>query len=502
MASQPVLNPTNKTEQISTIPVSATVDRTIHVHKIGSRVRITPEARRYAIAELSRRANVPETWRRRWNISIEENQTVIDLQDGSGTRIEFPHAAPDLLQQLTAGHMDCVRRGWMSDARESQKSLIPDFIVPFAKDADSFGQPLFRLQDDRTLVCTVDLPLSVLLTLSRWEETFGASFDLHGRFSAESGIAKKGGFLHRPVVDEYGIAFEEALRALCPSLPRSARKLSVKFSHDADHIGIPFRLKNTIRHITHHRQPLNSARDLFGLVSRTAPSDLQAIREIVSLSLERELDSAVYWKASLPSARDSGYDPRHRKVKVLLRWLEEKNVESGVHPGYDTFQSPEKLRREVTILREVLGSGPLGGRQHYLRWCPDTWIHWEMCGLAYDSTLSFADHIGFRAGTCWPYRPWIFSLNREADILEIPLIAMDRTLLGYMGLSPDKSVEAVMDCIERCRQVGGLFTLLWHNNNLLDPLYCSLYLRLLPLCWGGAKYDWRADYSRITEGAH
>src|SRR5262249_44264213 len=159
-------------------------------------------------------------------------------------------------------------------------------------------------------------------------------------------------------------------------------------------------------------------------------------------------------------------------------------IENGVQPGYETFRSPERLRREISALREVLGDRPLGGRQHYLRWCPDTWLHWETSGLSYDSSLGFADRVGFRAGTCVPYRPWLFVLNRAADLVEIPLHVMDGTLFVYMNLDPEESIRLIQDCLERCRLVGGVFATVWHNNNLLEAKYRTLYLRLLSMVEG------------------
>ena len=473
-------------------------DRTVYIQKISQRIRITPPARRYAIAELARRAGVSDTIQKEWRISVEEDKTVLRLPGQIEKQIAFPHAAAALLRELSMGRTPMARRSWMFAPTAFLREVVPDFVVPFAWDADNHDLSLFVRRDSNTIECTVDLPLSILFSLSRWEEMLDVERDTHGRFSAQKSLAMAKDFLRRPIVDEYGLAFEQVLQTLLPMWRRPERKLRIKISHDADHIGIPFRLKDVVRHTTHHRKPLNSARDIFGLVSDADPSELRALREIVSLSLERSLDSSVYWKASHPGLRDSGYDPRHRKIRRTIQWLSENKVESGVQPGYDTFRSPDKLRKEVQILREVLGEGPLGGRQHYLRWCPDTWIHWETCGLAYDSSLCFAEHLGFRAGTCIPYRPWLFSLNREADLLEIPLIVMDRTLLGYMKLDCEQSVTVVKEVLRRCRAVGGLFTLVWHNNNLLDPLYRSLYFQLLPLLEGGERYDWLTDYARIS----
>ncbi len=85
----------------------------------------------------------------------------------------------------------------------------------------------------------------------------------------------------------------------------------------------------------------------------------------------------------------------------------------------------------------------MGGRQDFLRWKPATWVAWEAAGLAYDASVGFADRIGFRAGTAHAYHPWLLSENREARLLEIPIVAMDSTLRGYMRLEPDEALAAL-----------------------------------------------------------
>jgi hypothetical protein len=118
-------------------------------------------------------------------------------------------------------------------------------------------------------------------------------------------------------------------------------------------------------------------------------------------------------------------------------------------------------------------------------------VHWEACGLAYDSTLGYADQVGFRAGTCIPYRPWLLSLNREAQLVEIPLLAMDCTLVVYMGLTPRPSLQLIFDCLARCHSVGGVFTLLWHQKSLIGSLYADIYDKILDRLAGHGKFDWK-----------
>jgi hypothetical protein len=156
----------------------------------------------------------------------------------------------------------------------------------------------------------------------------------------------------------------------------------------------------------------------------------------------------------------------------------------GVHPGYHTFGDRNALASEVAYLRETLGSKSLGGRQHYLRWSPQTWHDWEACGLAYDSSVGFADALGFRAGTAFPYRPWSLRENRELDLIEVPLILMDCTPVKYMRLCRTEGLARIRQLVSRISRVGGVFTLLWHNTPLMDPEYDGWYTSILDLISG------------------
>ena len=418
-----------------------------HLPTLGPNVRITPQSRYWAIGELCRRAGVTREFFRTWKVSFTPENTVIEISNGTQKYITFPHVSDKTLKMLASGKLSSVNVPLTQNNGDHGSIGISHCVVPFVASEKPENHPLFFLTDPNHLECSLDLPLSILLTLSRWEDTLDSSRDLHGRFQAKNSIAHAGGFLGRPIVDEYGLAFEQAMGFLFPSWKKTSRNVRIKLSHDADHVGIPFRWKTALRHSVKSRAIHHSVRDVFSRISGMEPAELNSVRQITFASKSHGLKSAVYWKASPPGPNDSGYDPRHAKVRQVVSWLDELGAESGIHPGYNTFRSPEKLRREVAILRDTLGDRPLGGRQHYLRWSPDTWIDWENCGLAYDSSVGFAEQVGFKAGTCIPYQPWLFPLNRQADLIEIPLLVMDRTLLAYMGLTKGEAIHAVTELI-------------------------------------------------------
>src|SRR5208282_674445 len=132
----------------------------------------------------------------------------------------------------------------------------------------------------------------------------------------------------------------------------------------------------------------------------------------------------------------------------------------------------------------------------FLRWEPQTWIEWEILGLAYDSSVGFADRIGFRAGTCYPFRPWILSEHRESKLLEIPLLAMDEIFYSHQKLEPAETLVKLRELVARCRAVGGVFTLLWHNTRIVHRGFLRAYETLLDELAGTEGYNWATDYDR------
>lgn len=450
-----------------------------------------PRAVRYAIEQLARRAGVSDEALASWRLDWSENGFVTAyVQPGTHKRIRFPRVRGATWERIQRGVFATSTAAWWTGAAKAG-DLAPDFKIPFSSSNQPDLGPLFLPDSKESFTCAVDLPMSALLTLSRFEEILPYRKDMHGRFPAESGVAWQGGFLHRPIVDEYGLALERVLRALLCGWNPPERRLRVKLSHDVDEIGIPFSFRSAAAKTLRHGKPLCTLRDLVAAVLGTETSCQTQLRRLIRLSVRHRLDSGVYWKSSKHGRYDTGYDFRDTRILRLIAGLKDSGIELGIHPSYVTFHSPKLLRAEVERLSEILGERKVGGRQDYLRWSPQTWVEWDALGLAYDSTVGFADHTGFRAGTCLPYRPWLWSEQRQAQLIEIPLVVMDSMLFGYMKLSREQALMVVMDLIDRCRGVGGVFTLAWHNTSLLNATHAAIYRDLLNEVAGSPKYDWR-----------
>lgn len=338
-------------------------------------------------------------------------------------------------------------------------------------------KPFAECLSNGSVIFYVDIIATIFFMLSRWEETIIRVRDEHERFPAIASVAYKQGFLDRPIVDEYALIFQAWLKRILPQWQPKSRRFSIKLTHDIDSV---LRFPNLWRWLRaiggdlFKRRSWTCVRQTGGdtvarLVAPQQISHFQGIYTLAQLSKMYGLASAFYFIAAQPGPEtiDNDYDLTSSLMTTCIKDLQRQGFEIGLHPSYYTLCAPEPLALEKSRLDAVLGETAYGGRQHFLRFqAPHTWRHWEQVGLVYDSTMSYADHEGFRCGTCHPFRPFDVLEDRELKLWEWPLVVMDNTLQGYRQLTPIEGQNRILELAQRCRQVGGTFVLLWHNNSL------------------------------------
>jgi hypothetical protein len=165
----------------------------------------------------------------------------------------------------------------------------------------------------------------------------------------------------------------------------------------------------------------------------------------------------------------------------LVETIREAGGEIGLHGSYTAADDPAGLAEEKAKLEAL--AGPIDGhRYHYLRGDPHRNI--VRLPFRYDTTLGFPDAVGFRAGIAHPFHPWDFEHDEPADVLEIPLAAMDATLAEerYLGLSAKRAEPQLLRLLDWAAEHGGSFAILWHPDRF-DPATSAgwdrLYSRLL-----------------------
>jgi len=167
----------------------------------------------------------------------------------------------------------------------------------------------------------------------------------------------------------------------------------------------------------------------------------------------------------------------------MIREINSRGWEIGIHPSWYSYNDLDEMKRQKAALEEALGHDIVSIRQHFLHYdirvTPR--IHAE-AGFKYDSTLGFNDNIGFRFGTCYPWKLYDLNAEKELPIVEVPLIIQEGAMLGRikgMRLDEETSFQYIVQITESVEQVGGVLTLLWHPNAIIDPILWRLYHRTL-----------------------
>lgn len=429
-----------------------------------------------------------------------------------GHQISIQETAPRVLRLSVPGAASVIEQTVDSDRFTSEASELP--CCPWAATAEGWTAPL-----DQPLpapgVASLPSPLieqtkpgyrihyDILgLTywmLSRQEEVGRTDVDNHGRFPATASHAFKHGYLERPIVDEWLDILGQVIQRLWPRLERKPHRFGMRVSHDVDGPS-RFGFAKSMQVLRSMAGDLIKRRDLgnFALApwvrlqsgKQFHPADpYNSFDWIMNLSERHGLTSAFYFICGRTDpTKDAAYEPEHPAIRDLMRGIHVRGHEIGLHPSYNTYQSPTVIVGEAHRLRKVceeegIRQSDWGGRMHFLRWeHPTTMYGWEAAGMAYDSTLSYADRPGFRCGTCFEYPAFDPVAGKALNLRIRPLVAMECTVMAerYMGLGTGEAAyDKFRQLKDSCRAVNGCFTLLWHNSQFTTNAERELYQAVL-----------------------
>jgi hypothetical protein len=336
----------------------------------------------------------------------------------------------------------------------------------------------------------LDILGSSFFMLSRYEEAVNSERDEHDRFPGVASLAAQEGFLLRPIVNEYLEILWSCIHHLWPTLSRKRRQFRTLVSVDVDvpysnkgRMSFPRYLKKVAGDILKRGSPSTALKRSMGYILSFFNNDNYGYDPLYSnfdwmMKVNEEAGNVVafYFITDQSDSEWNGcYSMDEPCLRELIRNINCRGHEIGLHPSYNTYKDRERTRREADILRKVMAEEgceqtEIGGRQHFLRWDAfNTARNWNDSGLAYDTSLAYADRAGFRCGTCFEYPVYDLRERCALSLRERPLIVMECTVIldEYEGRGRSEEALAMMlELKKTCRKFSGDFTLLWHNSSI------------------------------------
>lgn len=194
-------------------------------------------------------------------------------------------------------------------------------------------------------------------------------------------------------------------------------------------------------------------------------------------SIKPQLRKPSSWKLAF-----GRYNIHDKRIVGIIRQLDAKGWEIGVHGSFRSNSDVELLRQEKKTLEEIVGHEVIGIRQHYLNFAEHTFEIHDKCGFKYDSTWGLTKGVGFKEGRVKPFFP-----IEGSDYCEIPMIIMD----SPFAETPDRweQFEQIANEIDRN---NAYLVINYHNNYFSDSDYQGYdkdYVRMIEIMKGrGAKF--------------
>lgn len=378
--------------------------------------------------------------------------------------------------------------GSFASLPETPFSLLPETDIPFL-----FGSSRLEKNRNGKFILYADLVASAYFLLSRYEEIIKPEFrDQFGRFLSKDSIVYQQGYGMRPLVDEWGRYLRNLLRAAGVDIPEEKHGFKKIFlTHDIDRPFYIATFKNAVKHVIKRclnktcdvTNPLKSYLNNTGDPFYTFPWLIEHDSLLKRIYGDNIVEDIYFIISSKSSVQYYYYPIKHRKYKKMLHFLSDHGSKFGLHISHEGGINPYEIKDEVQLLPDCVDKENLLSRNHYLRWQePENVEQMEIAGIKEDFTLCYADSIGFRVGTCRPYRFINPKTGGISNIIIHPLEIMECSLFAkqYMNLEYKEALDISTKIINTIFDYNGECILLFHNSSFFeDKRYEKLYVHLL-----------------------
>ena len=308
--------------------------------------------------------------------------------------------------------------------------------------------------------------------LSRYEECLPHIRDKYNRFEASESIGFKNDFLTEPVVDQWLLRIRGILSAKYPELSFKKRTYQFISTIDIDN-AYAYKNKGFMRTVGAYGRSFKIL-DFQEVAERTKvllgraqdPYDTYDFQ--LEIQKKYSLNTIYFFLLADYGVNDKNVPFYNLQFQSLIKHLGDY-AEIGIHPGFNSNQKNEKLKTEKKRLEKIIHSSVVKSRQHFLiLHLPHTYQKLINNDILEDHSMGYAEHVGFRAGTCTPYRFYDLDLETATELTVYPFAVMEATLKYYMKLHPDQAKTKISEIVNKVKDVDGTFIGLWHNETLTD----------------------------------
>lgn len=242
------------------------------------------------------------------------------------------------------------------------------------------------------------------------------------------------------------------------------KEFCICLTHDVDDINIPLSHK-----LLYSLSLLKKMIKTPGIVKNKDNYSYNTIKKIISLEKKYDAKSTFFFLCTNEDIVRYRYE-----IETLsdeLAFIKDQKFEIGLHGGYYSYDNEYKITLEKTRIEKIINQNIVGFRNHYLNLkIPETWEYLSKLKFKYDSTFGYSNIIGYRNGTCYPFKPYNWSTHKIMDLIEIPMNVMDTVYREQSFLKRD-FWNIISYMIKEAKKYHGVITINFHNHVFFEPFY-------------------------------
>ena len=350
--------------------------------------------------------------------------------------------------------------------------LFQDGISPQSLEIHEEELPLFfHFPTQQSDALSFDIFSAAFYLITEYEKYVARHIDSHGRYLRNDYQTDSLHLDELPLVHLYAEKLRKALQILWPDLKKTP-KLTFKYEITID-VDNPWKYLNK-----------GMVLSVGGLLKQMYQGDISgAIERLKAIYIGKDPNdtfediyqlcppekTTFFFLINRESPHDGRFTLTSKAYQKLIKEICGKGYNVGIHPSYTSFLDGERLKEEKKALEHFIDLPIHKSRQHFLKYrLPYTFRELEALGIKEEYSICHFEKGGFPTGMAAPYLWYDLEEERISELKIHPTIIMDWTLVGYMKLSPWEALARTQKWIEQCKEVGGEFILLIHNESLSE----------------------------------
>lgn len=337
-----------------------------------------------------------------------------------------------------------------------------------------------------------DLFSAAFYLLSRYEEYLPYEKDEYGRFGHKNAVAFKNDFLHRPLINEWLMAFKEKVLQLFPFYTCRQKAFDLLPTYDID-IAFSYKGKGLARNGAALlgsllKGDIKSFKKRRAVLKGKVSDPYDCYDWLDELHLNTEYPAIYFFHVG---QRRGMYDKNIHPDQPVLQQLIKRTATHfpvGIHPSWRSGDEETLLEKEIQRLSGIAGNSVTTSRFHYIRFhLPHDYRRLIALGVRHDHSMGFGSINGFRASVASPFYWYDLEREERTSLLIYPFCYMEANSYFEQKQNAEQAFEEMMGYAKRIREVKGMMITIWHNHFLGESAF---------------KGEWRAIYAQFLHHQH